>query len=108
MVGLFDIETMHYVEKMKQAFEKLTILEVIDSLDRIITRQEEQEILAIYGAGSYVLAHPWKDKYVRDSAVWHSWSTERRKQRDDAMRKFVPTFSGTFDKPKNCGRKPGQ
>ena len=48
VVGLFyqnDIEAMHKVEKLNQAFEKKTLLEVIDSLNKIITRQEEQEVL---------------------------------------------------------------
>ena len=95
---------MHEVE----AFQWKTVLELIDSIEKIITRQEEQEILVIYGSDTYTLAESWKSKFGRDSAVWHSWSTERREKHVEAMRKFIPTLSETLPKPKHCGRKPGQ
>ena len=111
IAGLFyqnDIESMHHVEKLKQCFKKLSVVEAIASLEKLLKRQDEQEVLAIYGAGSYVLAEPYKTKFGRDSAVWHSWNSERKQQHVDAMRKFKPSISNSFTKPKNCGRKPGQ
>ena len=56
IVGLFyqnDVESMHYVEKLKQSFQKLSLLEVINCLQKILTRQEEEEIRAIHGASTY-------------------------------------------------------
>ena len=110
VIGLFyqnDIESMHYVEKLKQSFQKLSVLEVINCLQQILTRQEEEEIRAIYGAGSYILADPYKQFRV-DSARWHSWSKERRESHVSALNMFEPSLSNSFNKPKNCGRKPGQ
>ena len=66
---------MHYVEKLKQSFQKLSVLEVINCLQQILTKQEEEEIRAIYGAGSYILADPYKQFRV-DSTRWHSWSKD--------------------------------
>ena len=79
----------------------MTVLEVIDSLQKIISRKDEQEMLSIYGAGSYVLAQPWKDMFGRDSAMWHSWMSEERKRHVTTMRKYVPTCSDSFPKPEN-------
>ena len=96
IVGLFyqnDIESMHHVEKLKQCFQKLSVVEVIASLEKLIKRQDEQEVLAIYGAGLYILAEPYKTKFGCDSAVWHSWNLQRKKQHIDAMRKFKPSIS---------------
>lgn len=110
MVGLFyqnDVESMHYVEKLNQSFQKLSVLEVINCLQKFLTRQEEEEIRAIYGAGTYVLADPYKEFRV-DSARWHSWSRERRVNHVSSLQMFEPTLNSSFSKPKNCGRKPGQ
>ena len=82
-------------------------MEVIASLEKLLKRQDEQEVLAIYGAGSYILAEPYKTKFGCDSAGWHSWNLQRKKQHVDAMRKFKPSISHSFSKPTNCGRKPG-
>ena len=98
---------MHYVEKLKQSFQKLSVLEVINCLQQILTRQEEEEIRAIYGAGSYILADPYKQFRV-DSARWHSWTKERQENHVSALNMFGSSFSNSFNKPKNCGRKPGQ
>ena len=77
VIGLFyqnDIESMHYVEKLKQSFQKLSVLEVINCLQQILTRQEVEEIRAISGAGSYIPADPYK--HFRDENP--TWSKERR------------------------------
>ena len=69
-------------------------------------RQENEEIRAIYDAGSYSLATTDKSFQV-DSARWHSWDEETRKNHIKEMRSYTPTPSDAFSKPSNVGRKPG-
>ena len=50
IVGLFyqnDIESMHHVEKLKQCFQMLSVVEVIASLEKLLKRQDEQANLDI-------------------------------------------------------------
>ena len=69
-------------------------------------RQENGEIRAIYGAGSYSLATTYKSFQI-DSACWHSWNEETRKNHIKKMRSYTPTPYDAFDKPSNAGRNPG-
>ena len=87
---------MHYVQKLKQSFQKLPVLEVINCLQR-----------ATYGADSHQLADPYK-QFCVDSTRWHSWSKERRENHVSALNMFEPSLCNLFNKPKNCGRKPGE
>ena len=69
-------------------------------------RQESEEIRAIYGAGIYSSATTYKSFQI-DSAHWHSWDEETRKNHIKKMRSYTPTPSDAFDKPSNAGRKTG-
>ena len=54
--GLFyqnDIESQHFVEKVQQNFEKKSVQTTIKNFQTLIQRQDDEEIRAIYGAGSY-------------------------------------------------------
>ena len=54
--GLFyqnDIESQHFVEKVHQNFEKKSVEDSITYFQRFIERQDDEEIRAVYGAGSY-------------------------------------------------------
>ena len=72
----------------------------------MLERQENGEIRAIYGAGSYSLATTYKSFQI-DSARWHSWNEETRKNHIKKMRSYTPAPYGAFDKPSNTGRNPG-
>ena len=107
--GLFyqnDIESMHFVEKLNQCFQKKSVPEVVCSFKSLMERQENEEIRAIYGAGSYVISTPYKSFQV-DSARWHHWSENNRRDHIEKFRAYSPTLSDEFHKPKNAGRKPG-
>lgn len=54
--GLFyqnDIEALHFVEKINQGFIKKTTEDAIKNLESIIQQQNDEEIRALYGAGTY-------------------------------------------------------
>ena len=48
-----DIESLHFVEKTHQGFAKKTIEEAIENLQSLIQKQNDEEIRALYGAGTY-------------------------------------------------------
>ena len=49
---------------------------------------------------------PYKSFQV-DSARWHHWSENTRRDHIEKFRAYSPTLSDEFRKPKNAGRKPG-
>ena len=101
-----DVKSQHFVEKDNQCFQKSSVKEVIDSFQQLSERQENEEIRAIYSAGSYRLAITYNPFQV-DSARWHSWNEETRKNHIKKMRSYTPIPSDAFNKPSNTGRKPG-
>ena len=53
IAGLFyqnDIESMHFVEKNSQCYKKTSVAEFITGLQAIVTKQQTEEIRALYGA----------------------------------------------------------
>ena len=60
--GMFhqnDIESLHFIEKENQCFQKQSVVEAAQSLQGLIKRQENDKVRAIYGAGNYMLAVPY-------------------------------------------------
>ena len=99
--GLFyqnDIESQHFVEKKKQSFSKLSVVDVIVSLEEMVNRQDQEEVRALYGAGSYEISKEYRR---------HSWSPQTREQHLSTFRKCEPSIGDSFKMPKNAGRKPG-
>ena len=64
------------------------------------------EIRALYGAGNYKLAIPYKGFFV-PSEKWHGWSATRKQEHLKKFREYSPTITDLFSKPANAGRKPG-
>ena len=54
-----DIESLHFIEKENQCFQKQSVVEAAQSLQGLIKRQENDKVRAIYGAGNYMLAVPY-------------------------------------------------
>ena len=81
---------LNFVEKFNQCSQKYSVKEVIESFQEVSERQENKEIWAIYGAGSYSLATTYKSFQV-DSAHWHSWDEETRKNHSKKMRSYTRT-----------------
>ena len=51
-----DIESLHFIEKRNQCFQKKTVSEAAQALKALALRQENDEVRAVYGAGNYVLS----------------------------------------------------
>lgn len=105
--GMFyqnDIESLHFIEKRNQCFQKKTVSEAAEALKALALRQENDEVRAVYGAGNYTLSKEFS-KFKVDSARWHSWSEIRRRDHIQKFREYKPTTTDSFIKPKNSGRK---
>ena len=76
----------------------------IKTIETLIMREENNEIMALYGSGNYVLSLPYKRWGF---TIWHSWPPERMNNHLKNFRIFSPTLEQTFSKPSNAGRKPG-
>ena len=68
----------------------------------LIEREENEEVLALYGGGRYVLSQDDKNWYA---PIWYSWTPERRERHINDFR--AATLKQTFVKPVNAGWKPG-
>ena len=66
-----DVESLHQVEKINQSFEQKTVKEAIGNIQKLRDRQDSEEVMAIYEAGSYVLSAAYKQFFV-PSATWHN------------------------------------
>ena len=105
--GMFyQIESLHFIERPNQCFQKKTVSEAAQALKALALRQENDEVRAVYGAGNYLHSKDFS-KFKVDSARWYGWSESRRRDHVQKQRKFKPTASGDFAKPKNSGRKKG-
>ena len=51
-----DIESIHAVEKRAQGFQKFDILKAIGTIQSLMKREENDEVLAIYNSGNFVLS----------------------------------------------------
>ena len=72
VVGLFyrnDIESVHAVEKLIQCFKMGIVLEAVNTIKILIEREENEEVLALYGGGRYVLSQEYRNCYA---PKWHS------------------------------------
>ena len=101
-----DIESQHSVEKCIQGFQKKDVITVVQNLKKLSERQELDEIRALYGAGNYKLAEPYKSFFV-SSEKWHGWNSARKQDHLKKFREYKPTPTDLFHKPSNAGRKPG-
>ena len=78
------------------------VLEAVNTIKILIEREEE--VLALYGGGRYVLSQEYKNWYA---PIWHSWTPERRERHINDFRAAAPTLEQTFVKPVNARWKPG-
>ena len=72
-----DIEFIHASEKCYQNFKRESIEVALSIIQKIIQREENDKIRALYGAGNYCLSPKYWTFQV-GSHVWHSWSEERK------------------------------
>ena len=81
-----------------------SVLDVVNTIQILMEREENEEVLALYGGGTYVLSQEYKNWYA---PIWRSWTPERRKWHISKFRAAAPPLEQTFVKPVNAGRKPG-
>ena len=82
---------MHHAETMNQNFEKKNSSKSYWKYPEISDRQDSEEIMAIYGAGSYVLSAAYKQFFV-PSATWHDWNVERKKDHFHKFQNYKPKY----------------
>ena len=59
VVGLFyqsDIESIHAIEKHIQCFKMGSVLETVNTIKILIEREENEEVLTLYGGGRYMFS----------------------------------------------------
>ena len=95
---------MHFKEKMEQCHKLGSSLEVINT-SKIIERQQDDQVRAIYGSGPYKLSNEY-NKFSIDNVKWHSMTLEERKKHVLAFRNYNPSLEDKFIKPAKSGRKP--
>ena len=97
-----DIESIHASEKRYQNFKKESIEVALSNIQKIIQREENDKIRALYGSGNYCLSPEYQKLQVA-SRVWHSWSEERKAEHLIKFREYVPNISDIFRMPANVG-----
>ena len=100
-----DVESQHAVQKCLQNYKKEDVATVIRNLQRLSDRQDAEEVRALYGAGNFSIAEPYK-RFSIQSNVWHSWDDKRRRDHIEKFCNFVPGMTDSFSRPRNSGRKP--
>ena len=83
----------------------LLTTDVIDTLRKIVEQQQQDEIRAPYGSGSYKLSKEYF-RFSVDCLKWYSMSLKEKKKHMLAFRSYKPLLEDQFKKPKQSGRKP--
>ena len=96
---------MHFKEKTEQRHKLGSSIDVINTLKKIIDRQQDDKVCAIYGSGPYKLSREYH-KFSIDNLKWHSVTSEERKKHVLAFRNYNPSLEDQFTKPAKSGRKP--
>ena len=73
-----SIESQQFREKIEQSYKKGTLADVISALKKLVDRQEDEKVRAIYGAGPYHLSAQYT-KFQMDSEKWNFLDAEKRK-----------------------------
>ena len=77
----------------------------LSNIQKIIQRERNDKIRALYGAGKFQESLEYRKLQVA-SHVLHSWSKKRKADHLRKFREYVPNISDTFRMPANVGRKP--
>lgn len=94
---------MHFKEKPEQRQKLESSLDVINTLEKMIERQQDDEVRAIYGSGPYKLSNEY-NRFLMDNLNWHSMTLENVHVL--AFRNYNPSLEDNFIKPAKSGRKP--
>ena len=100
-----DIECQHFREKLEQSYKKGSLETVISTLEKLVERQENEEIKVIYWSSPYSLSKQYS-KFKIDSVKWHSMGGDYRRRQIKKFRMYKPTLDVEYVKPKKSGKKP--
>ena len=89
---------------MEQSDKKGTVADIISTLKKLVDRQEDDEVRAVYGSRPYCLSAQYA-KFQMDSVKWHSLDTEKRRKHLSLFRQHMPTMEQEFKKPQKSGKK---
>ena len=74
----------------------------METIKTLYERKEDEEKLALYGNGNYVLSKPYKKWFTHR---WHSFSQENKIKYFEKFCTAEPSVESTFNKPVNSGKK---
>ena len=77
---------------------------VISTLQKLVERQENYEIKAIYGSGPYSLSKQYS-KFKIDSVKWHYIAGGYRRKHVKKFRMSQPTLDDEYVKPKKSSKR---
>ena len=90
---------------MEQSYKKGSLETVISTLQKLVEREENVEIKAIYGSGPHSLSKQYS-KFKIGSVKWHSMAGDYREKHVKKFRMYKPTLDDEYVKPKKSGKKP--
>ena len=96
---------MQFKEKTEQCHKLGSSVNVINTVKKIIKRQQDDEVRTVYGSGPYKLNNEY-NKFSIDNLKWHLMTLEERKRHVLAFRNYNPSLEGKFIKAAESGRKP--
>ena len=99
-----DIESKHAEQKRMQCFKKGTTIDVVNTMKELIKREDQQEVLALYGGDKYVLSSGYKQWF---NPKWHNLTDGEKATYLTNFRSSKPSMESTFSKPAHPGQKPG-
>ena len=79
-----------------------SVLKAAITIKNMLEREENEELLARYGGGRYVLSQDNQNCYA---PIWHSLSQERKERHIKDIQVAAITVEQTFAKAVNAGRK---
>ena len=88
-----------FCEKKEQLFKKGDLSDAVSTMKAIIERQQNEEIMALYGSGPYKLSKEFK-RFEKESVVWHSMTEGDRRKHVERFQSYKPTLEDYFIKPK--------
>ena len=91
-----------FCEKKEQLFKKGDLSDAVSTMKAIIERQQNEEIMALYGSGPYKLSKEFK-RFEKESVVWHSMTEGDRRKHVERFQSYQPTLEDYFMKPKASG-----
>ena len=99
-----NVERQHFREKLEQSYKKGSLETVISTLQKLVKRQENNEIKAIYESGPYSLSKQYS-KFKIGSVKWHSMAGDYRRKHVKKFRMYKPNLDDEYIKPKKSGKK---